>query len=176
MKSANIRHLLRSLKPVQFILLLIPLSSVFLSCWYYSFSSTSLPGVENVYIPMFTNSTTEFGIEQKLTDAITNAVNADNILNIAERKNADAVLEGKIVGFSDELLSYTGGEQVTEYSVRITVKVRFLNLKTDKVLLDDTFTASHNYPSASPNERATAIDTALNKLAEDIINKAFSGW
>ena len=163
-------------QPATNLLILLCLIVTINSCGYYSFSGSNLPGIENIYVPIFGNSTTEFGLEQQLTDALVTAVNAERNLNIAERDNADAILEGRITAFSDGLLTYTGDEQVTEYNVKITVKVRFENVKDRKTILDDTFTATHNYDSDSPTEREKAIQTVLKKLSEDIINKAFSGW
>jgi len=145
-------------------------------CGIYSFSGASLPGIEKVYVPVFGNSTTEFGIEQDLTDAIVDAVNKNNQLSYSESNSADAVLDGRITAFSDGLMTFTGDEQVTEYSVKIIVQVKFMDVKNQKMILEDTFTATYSYDSSDFSKRQLAINEALKKIAEDIINSAFSGW
>jgi len=152
------------------------ISIFFNGCGYYSFSGASLPGIEKVYVPVFGNSTTEFGIEQDLTDAIVDAVNKNNQLSYSESNSADAILDGRITAFSDGLMTFTGDEQVTEYSVRITVQVKFVDIKNQKTILEDVFTATYSYDSSDFTKRQGAIDQALKKIAEDIINSAFSGW
>ncbi len=145
-------------------------------CGYYSFSGASLPGINKIYVPIFGNSTTEFGLEQQLTDAVVAAVNSDSKLNIADRKNADAILEGRITAFNDGLYTFNADETVTEYSVRITVKVKFEDVKNKKTILDESFSTTQQYASSSPALRDDAIKEALKKISNDIINKAFSGW
>jgi len=154
----------------------IILAMVFSGCGYYSFSGSSLPGISKIYVPIFGNSTTEFGLEQQLTDAVTDAVNSDSKLNISDRKNADAILEGRITAFSDGLYTFNADETVSEYSVRITVKVKFEDVKNKKTILDESFSTTEPYASSSPALRDDAIKKALKKISDDIINKAFSGW
>lgn len=160
---------------ISYILFFLSLN-IFSGCGYYTFSGSSLPGINKIYVPIFGNATTEFGLEQQLTDAVVAAVNSDSKLNITERKNADAILEGRIVAFNDGLYSFNANETVSEYSVRITVQVKFENINDNKIIIDESFSATQQYASSAPADRETAIKAALTQISEDIINKAFSGW
>jgi hypothetical protein len=131
-----------------------------------------------VEVPIFGNTTTEFGLEQQLTDAVVSAINADNTLSIGERNASDALLEGRIMRISDAPLTYTAGEQVSEYKVEITVHIKFTDMKNRKTLLESDFTAfgEYPYPETATQNRQGGMQTAIQKLAQDIINKAVSGW
>ena len=146
-----------------------------ISCGYYSFSGSSLVGIETVYIPVFGNNTAEFGVEEQLTDALVNAINKERNLSIGERGNSDAVLEGRITRISDSPLTFTSGEQVSEYKVDIAAHVKFENVEKRKIIMEGDFSAfsEYDYPSG---DRDAAISKAVEKLAQEILNKAVSGW
>ena len=167
----------KCLSTIGLILTCLLIAGGFTSCWYYSFSGSSLVGVETVYIPVFGNNTAEFGLEDQLTDAMINAVNAERNLNTGERGNTDAVLEGRILRISDLPLTYTAGEEVTEYKVEITVHVKFEDVKNEKVIMEGDFSAFGEYPyPGTPDDRDQAIVKAVVKLSQDILAKAVSGW
>ena len=160
--------------------ILTPAAAFFLvialvSCGYYSFSGSTLTGIETVYIPIFGNNTTEFGIEEKLTEAIIKAVNAERNLSVGERGTADALLEGRVTRVADAPLTYSASEQVSQYKVEIAVHIRFEDTEKRKVILEEDFSAygEYDYPSG---DREAALQKALDKIAQDIINKAVSGW
>jgi hypothetical protein len=158
---------------------LLMLVLLILTCGcYYSFSGSGLTGVESVYVPVFANTTIEYGLENDLTDAIIQAVNKERSLKIGEATVSDAILEGRILRVYDSPLTYTGSEQVSEYKVEITIHIKFTDLKKNKVLLEEDFKAfgEYPYPETTDNNRQSGIKKALDKLAQDIINKAVSGW
>jgi len=154
---------------------LILLLALFSACGYYSFSGSTLTGIETVYVPIFGNNTAEFGLEDKLTDAVIKAVNAERSLSSGERSTADAVLEGRVTRVTDAPLTYTAGEQVSQYKVEISAHIKFEDVKKRKTILEEDFSAfaEYDYPGG---DRDTALAKALDKLAQDIINKAVSGW
>lgn len=159
--------------------ILLVLSAVsFQGCGIYSFTGAGIPGVEKVHIPLFTNATIEFGLEEQLTEAINLAVNNDSRLNIAERSEADAVMEGRLTRIVDMPHTYDKMEEVSEYKVEIYAHVLFENLKTRKAIFDEDFSGWGLYSGESGGieERQEAIDKAIEKLAEDIINRTLSGW
>jgi len=146
-----------------------------ISCAYYSFSGSTLTGIEKIYLPVFSNNTAEFGLETQLADALTTAVNSQRGLSVSTEKDADAVMDGRISGVRDTPLTYTAGEQVSEYKVEISVHVKFEDRKNRKIILEEDFSAfgEYDYPSG---DRNAAIAKALEKISRDIIDRAMSGW
>ena len=160
------------------IIIIICCAALLIGCAYYSFSGSSLTGIETVYVPIFGNTTSEFGLEEQLTDALIAAINRERNLSIGERDKADALLQGRITRIQDTPLTYTGTEQVTEYKVEIFVHVKFEDVKRGKTILEADFSAwgDYPYPETADKNRQTGMQLALSKIAEDIINKAISGW
>jgi len=114
-----------------FILLLTLMLLSGSACWFYSFKGTLPPHIKNIAIPLFSDRTAEFNIQQRVTDQIRIGFIKENILKLAEEDNAHSVLYGSIQSIQDRPLVYTGdetGEAVTEY--RLTLKIE-AEWKTD---------------------------------------------
>lgn len=155
--------------------IIILISALFVSCGYYSFSGSTLAGIEKIYLPVFSNNTAEFGLETQLADALTAAVNKQRGMSIVNEADADAVMDGRILSVKDSPLTYTAGEQVSEYKVEISVHIKFDDVNNRKIIMEEDFTAFSEY--AYPNgDRNAAIDDALQKIAKDIMDRAMSGW
>jgi hypothetical protein len=130
-----------------------------------------------VGIPLFLDKTSEFGVRESLTDAVVDAFTQDNTLKIADPSTADALVRGTIQSIADRPSTYTRQEQVETYRVTLTVTAEFFDVKKQKVLWKATFQEWGEYPhSGSTADRQKAIDTAVKKIAEDILNKSVAGW
>jgi len=94
------------------------------SCGPYSFSGSSVPShIKTVAIPLFENNTAEFGLTEKVTDALLDDFVKENILQIVDRKDSDSVMRGIITRVSDVPYTFDENEEVQEFRVTI-----FLNL------------------------------------------------
>ena len=148
-------------------------------CSYYSFSGSTLPShIKTVAIPLFEDQTSEFGVKEKLTDALINEFTRDNTLKISSTNKADSILRGKIINVMDRAETYNAQEQVKSYRVYITVEVEFEDLRKRRILWKERLNqwGSYSLTTAGSEERQESIDQAIQKLAEDILNKSVSGW
>lgn len=142
-------------------------------CGIYSFSgSTIAPHIKTVAVPLFEDQTVEFGINQKMTDILIEAITDDNTLKIANERSADSILKGIILKIDDRSGQYDQNEIASDFRVNISVKVSFEDTKERKVLWEQTWTQFGTYES----NREEGIDEALDKLATLIINQTVSGW
>lgn len=148
------------------------------SCGHYSFSGSTLPAyIKTVAIPLFENKTSEFGISEKLTDAVIDAFTQDNTLKIVDPSLANALISGEITSVTDRASTFNQQEQVQSYRVYVSVRVEFRDQKKRKILWKAALQEWGEYQhSASTEERQKAIDEAVKKLAEDILNKTVAGW
>ncbi len=148
------------------------------ACNHYSFSGNTLPPhIKTVGVPLFVDKTSEFGVRESLTDAVVDAFTQDNTLKIADPSAADALVRGTIQSVTDRANTYTRQEQVKTYRVIVTVTAEFFDVKKQKVLWKATFQEWGEYQhSGSTEERQKAIETALKRIAEDILNKSVAGW
>jgi len=161
-----------SLKSI-FIITILSFFVLFAGCGIYSFSGSTIPShIKTVAVPLFGNNTPEFGIDQQLTDALIDAISADNTLKIADARNADSILKGTILQITDRAGQYDANENASSYRVTINIKVSFEDVKKRKVLWEETWSGWGLYES----DRNQGVEDAISKLTIDILNRTVSGW
>jgi len=171
-------HLKTNIKKTAVIGFLGVISLLGISCGHYSFSGNTLPAyIKTVAIPLFENKTSEFRISEKLTDAVIDAFTQDNTLKTVDPSLASALISGEITSVTDRASTFNQQEQVQSYRVHVTVRAEFRDQKKRRILWKAVLQEWGEYQhSASTEERQKAIDDAIKKLAEDILNKSVAGW
>ncbi|UCE17935.1 MAG: LptE family protein [Gemmatimonadota bacterium] len=158
--------------------LLLLVVGIAAGCWYYSTSGSLLPShIKSVAVPLFGNETTwEYGIKEKLTDAVIDAFAGDNTLRVESERNADSILRASIVSIKEVPFTYDQQEQVQEYKMQIFLTVRFEDVRERKVIWEDNAMEGWGIYSTGDEEWEDGIDRAIEKLASDIVNKTVAGW
>jgi len=146
-----------------------------LSCGPYSFSGTTLTGLETVYIPVFENETIEYGLGQELADRITESFVSDNTLKISLENEADAVLSGKVTLYERSSYTYNKEDEVQEYKVDITVAVKFQKPDGSLIWEEPGLSAFGVFDAVNETEEEGKTK-ALKKLAEIIVNRTVRDW
>ncbi len=144
-------------------------------CGPYSFSSSGASHLKTVAVPIFQDQTSEFGIKEKLTDKVIEQFTRDNTLRLSDRRNADSLIEGKIVRVHDQAGAFTSDESVKDIKVFITVNVKYEDLKKRKTIWEEVI---RDWGTFNPDEetREIGIDVAIAKIATEILNRSVSGW
>ncbi len=146
----------------------------------YSFTGASVPPhLKTIAIPVAEDRSPAGiqGVRETLTDDIIQKFIDDNSLQVAEGSNADAMLECVITSVTDAPSIVSAGEQVTSRRLTITVKVVYKDLVKKTTIFDQSFTNYGDYvPGGSVNDREPAIETAVDKISEDILLAVVSGW
>lgn len=150
-------------------------------CWFYSFKGTLPPHIKSIAIPLFSDRTAEFNIQQVVTDQIRVGFIRENILKLADEDNTHSVLYGAIQSIDDKPSVYRGdetGEAVTEYRLTLKIEAEWYDKVEDKTIFKKTFTAYSEYDptGASEQTRDVALTEAIDRITEDIINQILSGW
>ncbi|MCG3155895.1 MAG: hypothetical protein DKINENOH_02503 [bacterium] len=164
--------------PARAVLLLAALFSWVAGCGVYSFSGSANPHLKTVAVPIFEDRTAEFGVKEQLTEAIIASFNRDNTLKIADRRVADAIVSGTILRLNEQAGVYTAQEQVQEIRVYLTVKIKCDDVKKRKVLWEEELTQFGAYVPGGANsgDRQSAINSAIDKIATEVLNRTVSGW
>ncbi len=125
------------------VILLIIIGVLNFGCGYqFGYGNRSLPeGVKSVHIPIFANDSFQTGAEVQFTNALIAEIHDSKIARIANSKNADAVLKGRVIRVDFEqanIDSRTRDEDpktsgirnlprgtviTTEYLARVTIEV-----------------------------------------------------
>lgn len=157
---------------------------VIASCGYRFSGGGELPGdVTRVFITIFTNRTSELGVENILAAQLTDeflSLGPKGIL-VSERQSADAELSGVISTVQIYTVSLRTQLSSAERRVVITVAARLTGTDGKVLWRADALSASQPYRveadklTTDVNKRA-AIISATRLLAETIYNRMTSGF
>ena len=94
--------------------------------------------VKTIAVPLFTNNTKVFEIEQRLTEAVRREfIGRGKYKIVPEATGADAQLTGQILSISLSPTAFDANRQATRYAAVIVIKVEMRDLKADKVLWEN---------------------------------------
>ena len=145
-------------------------------CGVYSFSGSGLSGIDTIAIPLFDNQTQEYGLREGLTEKIADMFVQDNTLKVVNERSADSILRGVVTRYARETHTFDEQENPKEYIARIWVKVTFEEKKDKKVVWKEDNLLGWGIYSAQDETEDLGKQRAIDKLAEDIVNKTVKGW
>ena len=152
-------------------------SGLLFSCGYYSFKGLLPSHLKTIAIPIFVDRSAYPGVQEKVTDSITNAFISDNTLKLVDESKADVILNGTIQSVTQKVAAVQTGETVSEYQMYVSVKVVCEDVKQSKKMFEKVF---NQYgvmsSSAGQDEKDRAIDDAIELITEDVLNTTLGGW
>jgi hypothetical protein len=131
--------------------------------------------IKTIGVPLFTNNTPVFNIEQRVTDRVRSELIGRGRYKVETgRTGVDAVLLGEIVSVVGAPAAFNPQQQATRYAVTMVVKVEFRDLKTDKILWSNPgmqFTEQYDVTTVTTGLDANAFlgqdANALERLATE---------
>ena len=139
--------------------------------------------IRTVWVPAFVNDTPVVGLEQRLTAAVLRELSARRRLKPAPSlEQADALLLGRVSGYSLQPVRFDGQGRAVEYQVVITARITLKERATDKVLFDDPaflFRQPYNVPvsgSSYFNPETLAIDQMAQPFARSVVATILEGF
>jgi len=160
-----------------FLWIVVAASLQLVACGPYSFSGSGASHLKSVAVPIFQDRTSEFGIKEGLTQAVIQEFTRDNTLRITDRRNADALIEGTVVQVDDRAGAFDRSETVQDIKIFITVHVKYEDLKKRKTLWEENITQWGTFdPDQGTESREKGINEAIEKIANEILNKSVSNW
>ena len=156
--------------------------SIFVGCvgCPYSFSGASVPPhISTVAIP-YTEDKSGSGeseLRETFSQKLTQKFIDDNNLKIADKNNANALLETAITSVTDAPAVVASGETVTTRRVTMVVQVSYKDLVKKKTFYEKQFNNYGDYSVADGKTgRDAAIASAIDKITDDILLETVSGW
>jgi hypothetical protein len=148
-----------------------------LGCAVYSFKGALAPHLNTVAVPLFENSTAEFGVTEELTGMVVQEFSQDNSLSISDQDVADILIEGKIMRIEDRAGAFDPQETVESMRVYLTVAVKATDRVKKQPLWEERITQWGIYDSGDTiTGRENALFEAMEKISEEILNKTVAGW
>lgn len=147
----------------------------------YSFTGASVPPhLKTIAVPLFNDrsGTGEFNVSEKFTNSLVQKFIDDNSLLIADRTNADALLEGTIVSLTDNASVVTGTETISTRRITFNVRVVYRDLIKRQTILERTFSNYADYSTDGDitSKRQEAIEGAIENITQDILLAVVSNW
>jgi len=130
------------------------------------------PDVKTIAVPIFTNETSRFRIEQKLSSAVTREFIERTKYRITpDPAGADTVLKGTVKDVRSGVVTFdlTTG-RATTLQIQVTADVQLVDLHTQKVLFSNPkYIFREEYQvSSSASEEFEEDEPALTRLSQDL--------
>jgi len=150
-------------------------------CFKYSFTGSLPSHIKKVAIPLFENNTSFTGVNQDLTLQTTNQFILDNSLQITPESSADIIISGTVGSIIQRpaILSKDSEsrEEVEEDHMAVNVRVKCEDVKNNQVLWQKNLSQFGVMDaSGSTEQQNDAIDVALDKISQDILNNTLGYW
>lgn len=149
----------------------------------YTTSSALLPShLKTVAVPVFENGTTEYTLEQEVTNAVIARFVADNHLKIVDERSANCVIKGRITAYKNSVFGFSQTAQAQEYRVTLAASVTFKDqVKNRELWSEADLVKTANYyvvdtPGAPAKTELDGRKEAIAKLAEEIVARSVEGW
>lgn len=146
----------------------------------YSFRGTLPEHIQTVAVPVFVNKTGEPRIESLLTNGVVEAFSTNGRLRVVKREDADAVLEGEVIGYSVQSISYDSQANVRQYRLVVTMNLKLLDMKKSAVLFEEHGLREKadfnvmNAVSQTISVEETAVRTAATEIGRAIVSLTVS--
>jgi hypothetical protein len=104
----------------------------------YTVRGTLPSHIQTVAVPIFRNHTPEPAIEGFITRAVVEAFSTNGRLRVVGTSEADAILDGEIVGFSISSIAFDRDANVRLYRLLVTLNLRMRDVRRNTLLFQQT--------------------------------------
>ena len=166
------------LRPTVFLIPLLSACMAVTACYYSTSQGSRAGDIRNIVIPLFDNTTVETGIQETLTDRVIERFLENGEFRIVDLRQADAAIIGVITILQEESVAFSAGTQAREVRLSIVVDVRFETVDKKEVIWEERLSTFGDYAidTGTDSDREPALDTALDRMADEILNQSISGW
>ena len=161
--------------------LVVAAMAVLAGCTYGFSGGGGFPSdVRTLYIAPFENRTVQFDLEQQLFAKLQEELPRSLGVRPGSEAAADAVLRGRITGYTDVAQNYRPGEagsvNVVQHQVSITIAIEIIHVERNEILWESqSLSGRGEYrPDSQTDEVARAL--ALESLVQQIVDGAQSQW
>jgi len=150
---------------LQCLLLLIPLMT---GCGYRLAGGDVASGIgQSIAVPLFRNETTNYRIEQRLTEAVRRELIQRTKYNVLPASTGDLVLFGQVLRVTSIPIIFTDRGRGTAYTVAVQVNVRLTDSRDGSVIFaDERWTFREVFELSNDSETFVAEDpAAMERLA-----------
>lgn len=157
-------------------MLVIYFGLVFLSGCGYRLANKNLGGEgQSIAVPTFTNSTTTYRIEQRVTEAVRQEFIRRTRFKVVPDSSGDLLLSGDVLSYAAVPVIFNQQGRGSAYTVLVDLNVRLTETKTGKVVFQtdrwtfrEVFELSQSSAEFVPEDTA-ALDRLARRLASSLV-------
>jgi outer membrane lipopolysaccharide assembly protein LptE/RlpB len=157
---------------------------VAVACGYHLGAHSCESGLmaKNIAVPLFQNLSQEPRLENLLTEAFRDRLQALPCVSLCSRKQADALLKGKILSVESNTVAVDEDFFAMEYRMRVVMAVSLVRSEEGEVLWRDdnlqeevSFYASSN-PLLFKDNREEALMDLAGRMSERVVDRILLGF
>ena len=142
---------------------------------------TSPVSGKNVAVEVFVNKSYRADLGTIMAGSLTEAFALRSGGRVVGEGEADLILTGAVLGYSNNPISYTAADTVKEYRALVTVEAMLTEKKTRKVVWKGNLSWFQDYPvnavvALQQNSEEAAIREACERLSQQIYERVASGF
>jgi hypothetical protein len=149
--------------------------ALLVGCCGYSTHSLLPSHLRTVAVPPATNTTTQPGLAEALTDSLTAAFTSDRTLHVTNTEAADLVVSTTVSSYNRTASSYTGEQAVSAYELSVSAQVDARDQTRNEQFYKGTASARVTYDPNSKTEEQAAAE-AIKKLASEVVRQVQIAW
>jgi outer membrane lipopolysaccharide assembly protein LptE/RlpB len=144
----------------------------------YTLQGTLPSHIQTVAVPIFRNLTPEPAIEGFITRAVVEAFANNGRLKVVSRAEADAILEGEIVGYTVTSIAFDKDANVRLYRLLVTLNLQMRDVRRSTVLFQQAGVREQadfrvqNAVSQTISREETALQAAAVDIARAVVSLA----
>jgi hypothetical protein len=136
----------------------------------YSFHGTLPDHIRTVAVPIFVNRTQQPGVESVITRAVVDAFATNGRLRVVRSEDADAILDGEVIGYSVGPIAVDPSLTVQQYRLAVTLNLRMRDVRRNELLFQQSgFSEQADFRVAGSVAQTISVEAgALQQAATEI--------
>jgi outer membrane lipopolysaccharide assembly protein LptE/RlpB len=146
----------------------------------YTVRGTLPAHIQTIAVPIFRNRTQEPGVESLITRAVVEAFSTNGRLRVVRSEQADAILDGEIIGYTIASVAFDRDANVRLYRLIVTANLRLRDMRQQTVLFQQNDVREQadfrvqDAVSQTIAREETALRTAATDIGRAIVNLTVS--
>ena len=157
------------------IVILSALMLLAVGCGVYTFNPKGHSDIQTISVEPFENQTPEYGLADRLTEVVIDALIADGNLKVVPAEGADAILFGTLTHYERVVEKFDENDQVEEYKVLMDFELTLRNPRDDAVIWTESVRQEGIF-SADEETEEDGQRRAGDRRVEVVINKTTKSW
>jgi outer membrane lipopolysaccharide assembly protein LptE/RlpB len=130
---------------------------------------------QTIAVPTFTNKTTTYRIEQRMTEAVRQELYRRTRFKVVPDETGDFVMAGEVLSYAAVPVTFNQQGRGSAYRIVVDLNVRLTNMQTGQVVFQnehwtfgDVFELSQNSADFVPEDTA-ALDRLSRRFASSLV-------